>query len=42
MLCLKLKHLWVVFALAGNYYRKCRRCYITVPIQCPEEPNDTP
>jgi hypothetical protein len=29
MYCLKLKHVWERFALAGNHYRKCRRCFIT-------------
>jgi len=29
MYCLKLKHVWERFVLAGTNYRKCSRCYVT-------------
>jgi hypothetical protein len=30
MLCLKLKHLWERFVLAGTKYKKCKRCHVTL------------
>ena len=44
MYCLKYKHLWELFSLAGTIYRKCQHCFVTQIVRSErtkqEKPND--